>query len=324
MEQRYSSFTSLQLATEPAFISWVYEGVSDAEWKAWLKAHPDKEVLIEEAKRIALDLRTIAPYRMSEGEKTALWNRIVASAQPAQKQSTLKIRALMRWGIAAAAALALIVWVTIPGRITTIVAKAGEQKNIILPDQSAIAMNAGSDITYAPRTFKKERTVRLDGEAFFEVEPGTSFTVETPKGTITVLGTSFNVIAREDRFEVSCYTGKVSVVNHNKAEQVLTAGDRAIGVNDRALNRSTFTVTDAKPDWTRGKFVFTGQPLQVVVDELARQYNVRVTLEPGLDTMRYVGLFESGDLSEAVKLITWPLTLDAQIKDNTVSIARKR
>jgi hypothetical protein len=49
-----------------------------------------------------------------------------------------------------------------------------------------------------------------------------------------------------------------------------------------------------------------------------------VVLEPGLEDLPYVGFFESGDLHEAVSLITWPLHLDAQIKNHAVSIARKR
>ena len=80
MEQRYTSFTALQLAAEPAFISWVCEGVSDAEWMEWLEAHPDMKVRVEAAKRIVHDLGAAAPYRMSEGEKDDLWKRIEASA----------------------------------------------------------------------------------------------------------------------------------------------------------------------------------------------------------------------------------------------------
>jgi transmembrane sensor len=332
MENRYTSFTPIQLAAEQQFIRWIYDGTGDAEWRAWLAENPDREPLIREARLIVNDLKQEQVYKISEGEKNDLWNRIEASVHPVQHahrthahKKLARTRSIGRAVMAIAASLALIIWITLPKNVSTTSIGAAEQKTITLPDQSEITINAESVVSYVPDKYSKKRTVKLDGEAFFQVEKGEQFIVETPCGSVTVLGTSFNVVARKDRFEVSCYTGKVQVENNKKQSQLLMPGQKAIEQADhKTLSMQPFTVTDTKPEWTKGKFVFTGQSLRVVADELERQYAIQVLLEPGLDDLQYVGFFETGDLQEAVSLITWPLHLEAQIKNNAVSIARKR
>jgi transmembrane sensor len=41
--------------------------------------------------------------------------------------------------------------------------------------------------------WSKERTLSLEGEAFFEVQKGSKFSVVTSDGIVEVLGTSFDV-----------------------------------------------------------------------------------------------------------------------------------
>ena len=46
--------------------------------------------------------------------------------------------------------------------------------------------------------WKNERSVNLDGEGFFKVAKGSKFDVETSAGTVSVVGTQFNVKNRKD------------------------------------------------------------------------------------------------------------------------------
>ncbi|HUR31772.1 MAG TPA: DUF4974 domain-containing protein, partial [Saprospiraceae bacterium] len=70
------------------------------------------------------------------------------------------------------------------------------------------------------------------------------------------------------------------------------------------------------------KFYFDDQPLSVIVEELERQYKVKVTMAPDLHDTRLTGLFESGNLGKALYNITWPLNLRYEINDNTVIISK--
>ena len=71
---------------------------------------------------------------------------------------------------------------------------------ILLPDGSAVTLNANSKLQYYTHSARK---VWLEGEAFFEVkkipETAEPFQVVTNDLTITVLGTTFNVNSRNEQ-----------------------------------------------------------------------------------------------------------------------------
>lgn len=324
MNEHFTSYTSITLAGEDSFIRWVRHGEGDAEWRNWIARHLEKQGTVEEARKIVLSLTGSAINDLSPSGKTELWNRIHDSIQSGTQQRSKKnLRPLWTWGLAAAATLALFVWITNLTATEKSMANAGEKKEVVLPEESAVTLNAASSITYRDKSFNQDRVLYLEGEAFFKVQKGSTFTVQTDYGTVTVLGTSFNVIARDGRFEVTCYTGKVKVESSPKDQQIITAGESASrNKSDKKLNRSTFDVIAATPEWMEGKFSYENQPLSDVIHELERQYDVNVKLEPGLEDLKYTGLFESGDLDTALYLITWPLHLKSSTKGKTVTISR--
>ena len=72
----------------------------------------------------------------------------------------------------------------------------GESIQFSLPDESSVWLNAKSEISHN-KDWENTRDIKLNGEAYFEVAKGKKFTVETPQGTVTVLGTKFNVKQRD-------------------------------------------------------------------------------------------------------------------------------
>ncbi len=323
MREQYKSYSSIQLAGEDVFIAWVRHGAHAREWEEWLQQHTQAKVATEEAKRIVLDLVHLPEYVLSDEEQHGLWDNISFDISlPSPPEAKIK-RGWIRWLTVAAAAVVLLIWLNTKSTPITILALAGEQKAIQLPESSHIQLNSGSRLIYDARHFDSDREVKLVGEAFFKVHPGSKFTVITPQGSVTVLGTSFNVIAWPDRFEVTCYTGKVMVENESKDRETITPGERCTTDEEsRELQTNLFPLSAESPDWTRGKFVFENQPLKIVVEELERQYNIKVKLAPGLAELKYVGLFDSGDLDKALSLITWPLHLKVEKNGDTVSIVR--
>jgi ferric-dicitrate binding protein FerR (iron transport regulator) len=106
-------------------------------------------------------------------------------------------------------------------------------------------------------------------------------------------------------------------------QSIITQGEKAtLQSADQTLTKSAFIFEEGSPDWMAGRFIFEDQPLRVVLDELERQYNIKVQLEPSLEQMNYTGLFESGDLEQALKLITWPLHLESKTEGTTITIYR--
>lgn len=324
MEDKFTTYSSTMLAGEDYFVGWVLNGEYDAQWKDWMQNHPTRQQIVEEARRIVLAVSAAPFEEITETGKAELWGRIHNSIEAeAKKPAKNNLRSLLFWSVSAAAAFALFVWINNLTAHERILAHVGEQKEILLPEQSAVTLNAGSTIMYRDRSFEEDRVLRLEGEAFFKVKPGSTFKVETDYGTITVLGTSFNVLSREGRLEVSCFTGKVKVETKSKDEVIITPGQKTIHRETlTGLNSSSFTLEEEQPSWIAGRFSFENQPLSEVVAELERQYAIKVNLDAGLGEMKYTGLFEAGNLEKALSLITWPLHLKSAVKGKTVTISR--
>ncbi len=190
-----------------------------------------------------------------------------------------------------------------------------ENKEIVLPDNSEIFLNADSEIAYDEKNWNQQRTIELQGEAFFKVAKGKRFTVETEAGTITVLGTQFNVEKRKDFFEVSCYEGLVSVL-FNGTETKLPAGSSLMAINGKVVE--AMTPTTAVPSWINKESTFKSIPLRYVLDEFQRQHNVIVSTENvDLDQL-YTGTFSNTNADLAMKSISVPSRIKFKFEGNKV------
>jgi ferric-dicitrate binding protein FerR (iron transport regulator) len=222
--------------------------------------------------------------------------------------------------VAAAAALIIGLIVLWPNQmLRQVTAQAGVHEMVTLPDQSQVDLNAGSSISFSD-PWEGDRQVKLDGQAFFEVVKGGKFSVVTSIGVVEVLGTSFDVFARNQRFAVECRTGKVKVTS-NHQEMDIVPGYRA-EVIDGQLTVSEFDM--ARGDWRMGEFNYEHEPLVDVFEELKRQFNVQITW-PDVANRFYTGRFSNKNLEEALQLICVPMGLKFEMRDNaTVLITEGR
>ena len=86
-------------------------------------------------------------------------------------------------------------------------APLGAKTKLILPDSTLVWLNAGSKIVYSQGFGVKDRHLRLNGEAYFEVAKDSlnRFVVQAGDLAVEALGTSFNVKAyEEDNQAVVC------------------------------------------------------------------------------------------------------------------------
>lgn len=195
-----------------------------------------------------------------------------------------------------------------------------ERSEVVLPDNSEVILNAGSEITYSEKDWDKERSLTLDGEAFFKVAKGKKFQVTTEAGTVTVLGTQFNVENRNGYFEVTCFEGLVSV-GYKGEETKLAAGESFLAIrgNIVSADRPSTNV----PSWILDESSFKSTPLSYVLSELERQYNIRVTTENvNLDQL-YTGTFSNTNLNLALESISAPSNLEYTIEGKQVKIYAK-
>ncbi|OUR99474.1 anti-sigma factor [Flavobacteriales bacterium 33_180_T64] len=195
-----------------------------------------------------------------------------------------------------------------------------EHKTIILPDASQVELNAVSVITFNKSKWYNNRSISLDGEAFFKVAKGQKFDVKTSLGTVTVLGTQFNVKQRDAYFEVTCYEGKVGIDTNTK-QVTLLPGDTFLIIDGKYI--ATEKENLSRPSWLNHKSTFKSIPYKEVVAEFERQYNVSIDFKNLNATQNFTGSFTHNDIEIALKSITLPLQLKYSKTDNIIRLTRE-
>ena len=155
-----------------------------------------------------------------------------------------------------------------------VIPRGGEYK-IVLADGSQVWINSQSVLEFPACFVGKERRVRLQGEAYFEVTKNVErpFIVDMGNKEIRVLGTSFNVNDYDGKFVTTLVSGKVQVFVNDK-DYVLTSSMQVRVEGDdvfvEEVDVREFTA------WKDGLFVFKKQKLREVMDILSRWYDVDV------------------------------------------------
>lgn len=191
----------------------------------------------------------------------------------------------------------------------------GETKTIALLDGSEVVLNAKSKITYNEDNWETNRTLTLDGEAYFKVKKGEKFTVSTDNGSVVVLGTQFNVNSTNDFFDVVCYEGKVGVKTLESDHILLpNNGVRKINGNPTETSVTTFI----KPTWIDGESTFKSVPIKYVITALENQYNIKFITDAIDDSTIFSGSFPHNDLNVALQTVfdALDITYDEKEKRN--------
>jgi len=179
-------------------------------------------------------------------------------------------------------------------------ASNGTQNTFSLPDNSEVVLNSGSEIQYKKWNWDNNRSLNLEGEAFFKVAKGKKFEVNTTVGKVTVLGTQFNVKQRGNYFDVSCYEGKVKV-NFGNNEFILTKG-MSVAVRDGKTIPIPAKNT-LKPEWLEQEMVFHQESLPSIVAEFERHFNIELELNATGNGQLFTGTIPAKNSDTALQIL---------------------
>jgi ferric-dicitrate binding protein FerR (iron transport regulator) len=191
-------------------------------------------------------------------------------------------------------------------------ASNGKRTTFLLPDNSEVVLNAGSEIEYKKWNWDNNRNLELKGEAYFKVAKGQKFEVETSLGKVAVLGTQFNVKARKNRFDITCFEGRVKV-NYKDKEIILTHGQSVTFENGNQVNAAA---TSSKPEWIENQIAFTKETLPNILDEIQRQYNVNISVNTEYSDELFTGKIPTDNLDVALQIIATTYNLELNKIDN--------
>lgn len=192
----------------------------------------------------------------------------------------------------------------------------GGQFALLLPDGTRVWLNAASSLKYPLSFSGPQRTVELQGEAYFEVTKGKPFTVHTLMQDVRVLGTHFNVhaYAEEEQSAITLLEGKVSV-RHGAQDLLLLPGQQA-WVSEKAIHRITGADTASVIAWKNGLTVFSGADLPSIMRMISRWYAIDIQLDPRVANRQFSGALSRHapfeDVLKVLKLNQIPYTFSGQ------------
>ncbi len=226
--------------------------------------------------------------------------------QKASQKVNTKVRSLTPiWRMAVAAVLVLsisLVYFLSRPNYEVFKTAYGERQTITLPDNSVVTLNVNSTLKYDPDDFDTNRKLLLEGEAFFQVTKGAYFEVDTDKGTVKVLGTSFNVIQRNDNLAVQVYTGVVRV-NSRKVERTLEKGDGLRLEGNKTVKFWKIEVQE-QPDWVTNNIMeLRDVPLQEAIESLTNSFGINIDSDISLTSERYTGSYPLDNVEVAIQIV---------------------
>ena len=197
--------------------------------------------------------------------------------------------------------------------LNTISTPRGGQYQIALPDGSKVWLNAESSLKYPVDFNTDERRVELTGEAYFEVsKQGTAsqrvpFIVATAQQEVEVLGTHFNVNCYSDEpvTKTTLLEGSVNVLQRStRNSRMLKPGEQSRVSISQAAPALTIPDIEREMAWKNGLFVFKDEPIENIVKDLSRWYDVDISFEGKPANLSYVGMVSrSKNISAVLKIL---------------------
>lgn len=185
----------------------------------------------------------------------------------------------------------------------------GGQYQVTLADGTKVWLNAATILRYPQKFMNNQRTVELEGEAYFEVAKNerVPFIVRTKNESVRVLGTHFNISTYRDEATstVSLLEGSVTVSLPNKIAQILKPGQQSIVRADR-IDIQPVNTNEAIA-WKNGEFMFNSESLVSAMNKIARWYDIEIIVEPQLKDIAIWGTISRNEkfdkVLELIKLV---------------------
>lgn len=184
----------------------------------------------------------------------------------------------------------------------------GEKASILLVDSSQVILNSVSTLEYKADYNVKERSVRLAGEAFFNIRtnPERPFIVQLNNMSVSATGTRFNIFSYEDedRIETTLEEGSLQIVINGQENLDVKAGEQVIYFTktNKAIIRNV--TTETYTSWKENKLRFIDSPFEEVLRNIARRYNVTFEVrDHDLLELKYTATFIDESIYEVMQML---------------------
>jgi len=211
----------------------------------------------------------------------------------------------------------------------TVRVEVGQKANIQLPDGSNVWLNSAGLLTYDNTYNKKERTVYLEGEAYFEVnkDKARPFIVKTNDISVEALGTKFDVKAYPDDNYVMATLMEGSIrVNSASHSDVMEPNEKLkFTKSDGQFTKSVLLDADKNISWINNQLSFEQERLEDIAKLLERMYSIKIRFaSENLKDIRFSGTLKDNNLENVLQLITLVSPIRYSLKNDVILIYQSK
>jgi len=216
-----------------------------------------------------------------------------------------------------------------PVAYNTVVVPKGQRVSLLLSDGTTVWLNAESRFSYPAKFSEKYRTVKLEGEGYFEVahNPKSPFTVVLPMLNVRVLGTKFNAKAYLDEPSwITLKEGSVEVSTlDNKSKERMIPNDQVYYTMSDGLILIRSTEASSVDTWTTGDLRFENKTLKEMAKAIERRYDMKIKIMDSSLVEEYFTCHFRKDLTieQAMELLKETRRVNYKIEKKTVYLYKK-
>ncbi len=343
---RYEDYNVEDFLKDDFFVEWVNNPNSKSNefWTKWMASYPNQTPTILKAQQFISSISYKQFEPLNEEEYIEIFENVLKKKQTRVLNFSPKRINYFRFKIAASISFFLISFLAYSwysqkadndstkqevvqySKVNPI----GQKSLFTLPDGSKIKLNSGSTLTYDSEFGINNRTVELNGEAFFDIEknPKSPFIIKTGELRTKVIGTAFNVrfYQGEDKIQVLVVRGEVSVSDDVGSSFVLNPKDLLEYTHyDKNVKKSICTDMKSVIGWKDGILSFHDESFKSVCKKIERWYGVEIEVEKGANVKGfYTGEYQNMSLEKVMDGISFASEFDYKIINENKMLITKR
>lgn len=306
-----------------------------AELNAWRHLNDANEKEFQELRESWELAHANQPVVIPDKEK--VWNAILHNMGQIKPISTYTQTILYR-AVGVAATVALLIGFSLSMLFTdrptksyvSLKAPIGQKAEVDLPDGTTVLLNSGSVLTYSTDYSRTSRSVKLTGQAFFDVAKDADHPFDVSVGDVKVMvhGTSFDVNGYSDnsQIEVSLLSGSVSIVSASSGQilaQMKPNQKAIIPCYDKGKCTLVACNADEESLWRLGKLKIEQEELIDIIRKMERWYGVKIHLNNPPGSKRYWMTIKTESLKEMLEIMNRMTPISYSINGEEVTITCK-
>lgn len=296
--------------------------------QGWLQEDPGHQKLFEQMSNEKKIVETITKFESHD--KESAWKRYLEQVAARSLQ-----RVLFRWKVAAVffflvGCAGVLAYLNVKSglapldfsgkRYTTVSTAAGQNSKIVLPDSSVVWLNSGTTLSYNTDFSLKNREIKLQGQAFFQIARNEKIPLYVSCNGIQVkvLGTRFDVSAypEDPKIDVVLESGSVELLHEpdQSFDYLLKPGEKA----EFDLKTKNVTISPVNvykyTSWKDGILIFENTPMDEVLEKLERWYSIHIDVkDPKIYGLVFNATIINESVDEIFDLIRYTCSVNYQI-----------